>query len=52
MILPNLSGIESASGEVSSGIEHGNGEDESGDDESRIESSSGAGVVFSKWILQ
>ena len=44
LILPNLSGIESASGEDSSGIEPASGEDESGEDESGIESGSGAGM--------
>ena len=44
MILPNLSGIEPASGEDESGIEPSSGEDESGKDESRIESGSGVGM--------
>ena len=44
MILPNLSGTESASGEDESGIEPSSGEDESGEDESGIESGSGAGM--------
>ena len=44
LILPNLSEIESASGEDSSGIEPASGEDESGEDESGIESGSGAGM--------
>ena len=44
MISPNLSEIESASGEASSGIESASGEDESGDDESGIESGFGAGM--------
>ena len=44
MILPNLSGIESASGEDESGLEPSSGEDESGDDESGIESGSGVGM--------
>ena len=44
MILPNLSGIESASGENESGVEPSSGEDESGDDESGIESGSGVGM--------
>ena len=46
LILPNLSGIESASGEDSSGIEPASGEDESGEDESGIESGSGAGMFW------
>ena len=45
MIVPNLSGIESASGEDSSGIELASGEDESGEDESGLESGSGAGMI-------
>ena len=44
--MPNLSGIESASGEDSSGIEPASGEDESGEDESGIESGSGAGMFW------
>ena len=44
MILPNFSGIASASGEDSSGIKPASGEDESGEDESGIESGSGAGM--------
>ena len=44
MILPDLSGIESASGEDSSGKEPASGEDESGEDESGIESGSGTGM--------
>ena len=54
MILPNLSGIESASGEDSSGIDPASGrdssrikpasgKDESGEDETGKESNSGAG---------
>ena len=42
--LPNVSGIESASGEYSSGIDTASGEDESGEDGSGIESGSGAGM--------
>ena len=44
MILLNLSGIESASGEDESGIEPSSGEDQSGQDESGIESGSRAGM--------
>ena len=44
LIFPNLSGIESASGEDSSGIEPASGKDEFGEDELGIESSSGAGM--------
>ena len=45
LILPNLSGIESASGEDSSRIELASGEDESEEDESGLESGSGAGMI-------
>ena len=59
MILPNLPGIESASGEILTGINPASGEDpsgmgtvsgedESGEDESGKESSSGAGML---WLL-
>ena len=48
MILPNLSGIESAFGEDLSQIEPANREDESGEDESRIESSSGVDFAVTK----
>ena len=44
--MPNLSGIESASGEDSSGIEPALGKDESGQDESGIESGSGTGMFW------
>ena len=42
--MPNLSGIDSASGEDSSGMGSASGEGESGEDESGIESGSGAGI--------
>ena len=44
LISPELSGIESASGEDSSGTEPASGEDESGEDESGIGSGSGASM--------
>ena len=47
LILPILSGIESASGEDSSGIVPASGEDSSGEDESGIQSGSRAGISLS-----
>ena len=46
LILLNLSGIESASGDDPSGIEPASGKDDSGEDESGIESDSGTGMFW------